>query len=641
MLKGWKCILLALLIFISGCAHNKIHSGKIEHVDEHPPNLAQSANYYSLAQAALEEKDFETAVLLLKKADEAYPDNIYVKEELFSLLNLLGFFNPDYRKELISLGEKYYAENRYSEQILMDIAQNYFLMKNNKQAEKFFRLAVQTKPTIENLTALYLFEKETNPPPDSTLLTRAKNLPWNDEDEDEVISLAELFETENLKEAEKILLKAYERWDDEKTLRALISVYEKENKDEEITALIQERLDNHKFVSDRLKKYLIAHYYIRDEYEKILKNAKLCFEVGTTDILKYLFFSAVIEENYELAEKTGIILENAEDFPEELKSSFHAFFGEVCYRRNKPEKALEHFLKSEDIHILLGIFKDLAMNPQKDEKRLQNLLESLLKKNENSDFINFLCGYTFALLKYQEKADKLLKKVSPDFIRENNLYFTAAMAYLLNPQNIKDAEAVLNLREENNPTANEFIGLYYYENGNDSLAFEFFQKEISSNPKPAPRVFIFASLILEKEKKIEEMLSILEKAVEIYPKDAEILNTYGYSIAKYEVSDKYPLAEKLLKKALKLRSEDAMIWDSLAWLYYRMGKYKKAIQAMEIPLQEIKYSEIAYHLGEIYLKLNQRELSKKYLNLAVELSTDDESVQLAKQILETENMKNE
>ena len=636
MLKKWKFVFLIVLLPF-GCSHN-VHYGKIEHVDEHPPNLALSDNYLSLAQAALEEKDFETAVFLLKKADEAYPDNIYVKEELFSVLNLLGFFNPDYRKELISLGEKFYAENRYSEQILMDIAQNYFLLKNIKQAGKFFRLAVQTKPTIENLTALYLFEKETNPPPDSTLLTRAENLPWNDENENDVISLAELFESINPEKAEQILLKAYEKWDDEKTLRSLIAVYEKRNKGEEITKLIQERLDNHKSVSSRLKKYLIAHYYLQDKYDEIIKNSKICLEIGTIDILKYLFFSAVIKENYELADKIGSMMENSEDIPDELKSSFHAFFGEVCYFQNKPEKALENFLKTDDIHILLGIFKDLALYPQKNEKQLETLLFSFLRQNPNPDFANFLCGYTFALLENWENAEKLLKKVSIDFIKENNLYFTAAMTYLLHPENIPEAEAVLNLREENNPTANEFIGFYYYENNNDSLAFQFFEKEISSNPKPAPRVFIFASLILEKNKKIEKMLSILDKAAELYPKDAEILNTYGYSIAKYEISDKYLLAEKLLKNALKLRPQDAMIWDSLAWLYYRMKKYEDAIRAMEIPLKEIKYSEIAYHIGEIYLKLNQKELSKKYLQLAVELSTDDESVQLAERTLHSEKM---
>ena len=633
-----KIALFLLLLF--GCAHNVEHS-KIERVNEHPPNLAQSANYFSLAQAALEKKDFETALMLLKKADEAYPANIYVKENLFSVLNLLGFFNPDYRRELISLGEKYYAENHYSENILLTVAQNYYLQEDFKNAEKFFRLAIRTKPTLENLTALYLFEKEVKPPPDSTLLSQAENLAWNDDDKDNVISLAEIYENKNPRKAEEILQKAYAFWDDETTLRSLISVYEKENKNEEITSLIQQRLDTHKSVSDKLKKYLIAHYYLQDDYDKILLNRKLCFEIGTTDILKYLFFAAVLKEDFELAAKTGSLIENAEDqLPDELKPSFKAYYGEVLYFQNQPQKALEYFLKTDDIHLLLNIFKDLAMNPEKDETKLKSLLQSFLEQKENKNFANFLCGYTFSLLEDNQNAEKLLDKVSADFIKENNLYFTAAMAYLLNRINTAKAEIILHLREENNPSADEFIGFFYYNSGNDSLAYKFFSKDIASNPKPSARVFIYTSLILEKRRQIDEMISILAKAVKLYPEDAEVLNTYGYSIAKYEISDKYKEAKKLLEKAIELKPNDAMIWDSLAWLYYKTGKYKEAIKAMKIPLrEEIQHSEIAFHLGEIYLKLDQRKLSKKYLQLAVELSNDDESVQLAKQILETEKMK--
>ena len=81
-----------------------------------------------------------------------------------------------------------------------------------------------------------------------------------------------------------------------------------------------------------------------------------------------------------------------------------------------------------------------------------------------------------------------------------------------------------------------------------------------------------------------------------------------------------------------------MIWDSLAWLYFRMGKYEEALSAMEKPLLEkIENSEIAYHLGEIYLKINQTDIAIKYLKLAVELDNDSDSVKLSQKILLTLN----
>jgi len=78
-----------------------------------------------------------------------------------------------------------------------------------------------------------------------------------------------------------------------------------------------------------------------------------------------------------------------------------------------------------------------------------------------------------------------------------------------------------------------------------------------------------------------------------------------------------------------------MIWDSLAWLYFKQNRFNEALKAMEIPLSnEINNSEIAYHLGEIYLKLNKINKAKYYLNLAIKINNEKQSVQLSIELLE-------
>ena len=55
---------------------------------------------------------------------------------------------------------------------------------------------------------------------------------------------------------------------------------------------------------------------------------------------------------------------------------------------------------------------------------------------------------------------------------------------------------------------------------------------------------------------------------------------------------------------------------------------------MEVPLsKKINNSEIAYHIGEIYLGLNKKKKAEFYFNLAVELNNEKQSVQLSKEIL--------
>ena len=77
-----------------------------------------------------------------------------------------------------------------------------------------------------------------------------------------------------------------------------------------------------------------------------------------------------------------------------------------------------------------------------------------------------------------------------------------------------------------------------------------------------------------------------------------------------------------------------MIWDSLAWIYFRLRLYKDALEAMKVPIaKEVKNSEIAYHLGEIYLKLNKKPEAEIYLKLTIEINDNENSVKLAEELL--------
>ena len=130
------------------------------------------------------------------------------------------------------------------------------------------------------------------------------------------------------------------------------------------------------------------------------------------------------------------------------------------------------------------------------------------------------------------------------------------------------------------------------------------------------------------------MIRILKKGIAEFPENADLMNALGYMIAKYELSDNYELAYDLLKKAVTIAPESEMIWDSLAWLYFKDGKLEDALNAMNVPLsKEIKNSEIAYHLGAIYLELGNKKNATKYLELAVQINDDEDSVDRSKLLL--------
>ncbi|MBC8384804.1 MAG: hypothetical protein H8E57_04735 [Candidatus Cloacimonetes bacterium] len=552
---------------------------------------------------------------------------------MMELLEILSYFNTEYRLEIVTLGEDYYQRKLYSAPILMITAKANYILKNQEQADKFFLLAIEIEPSIRSYVTYFLFREDQYPPADISLIEKALELPWDDEES--VLTIAEIYQKRDSVKALEILDKAYEKWDDENSLRSLVTYYEMQQNDLKVIELIQDRIDNNKDVSDAYKTYLIVKYYNRENFEKIVENSRLCFDVNSEKILRYLFFAAFFLQDHEITYDTGNAIEELDSIPEEIASTFYAFFGITCYYLNIDDKAIEYFRKSNDLKILINVFKDIALESDNDDDKFPKFISKFSDNNDNST--NFLAGFSYALLQEKEMAEKLLDSVSMDFLKENDLLVSAALAYLTNSDNLEKAKVLLEFRDEQKPSLNEIIGLYYYNDRNDSLAFHYFMEEITANPETEAALFIFASLVAERLGKTDQLITILRKAYEVYPESSDILNSLGYSIAKFEIIEQFGFAESVLTKALEIEPESPMIWDSIAWLYFKMGKFQKAIESMEIPLKsEINHSEIAYHLGEIYLKLEETGLSEKYLRLAIELANDDRSVELSEELLKNE-----
>ena len=97
-------------------------------------------------------------------------------------------------------------------------------------------------------------------------------------------------------------------------------------------------------------------------------------------------------------------------------------------------------------------------------------------------------------------------------------------------------------------------------------------------------------------------------------------NFLGYLLACQNKD--LPRAKELILKALEKEPENVAYLDSLAWVYYQQKNYTKALEYMEKIIsidEEIKESEIADHLGDIYLKLEDIDAAIKYWELAIEL----------------------
>jgi len=617
-------LLLISLIF-TGCAVNKNISTQ--------PNFA-AENYFLLGQTAIRQHDFEGAIQLYKRAIEADPKSVFLKETLIQTLAVKSMYDESAYSEVLRYSKKYCKEKVNSEIIYSIAAESYFKEQQNKSAEDCFKKAIKINPTMRNLTAYYLFQQEMKPKTDRKLLKKAIALPWDEAEL--VLTIAELYSQIDSVKSGEIYNRAYQKWNDEASLTPLLTYYEKQGSQEKVLDLIQHHIDNDKPLSDPIKTYLIGRYFLHEKYDKVLENKKLCFEVGNQDILKYLFFSAVHKDSIEIGIKAGSAIEESGKIAEEFQPSFYTYFVDLHLSNNNFTEAVNYLIKANEVNTIQSyIFNvDLSENTERKEKIYQ-LLQQYLQTLEDKSKANYLLGIYHTEFEEKEIALSYLDQLTLRFINENELNLLVAFAYLQNSMDIPKARNLVKDVEGIEITPNELIAGLLMRTEFDSIAYSILNEEIKTNPKPDASTFINCSFLGEKYDTPDNLLITLEKGIELYPENADLLNAGGYFIAKYEFEEKYEDAEVYLKKAVSLQPESEMIWDSLAWLYFKQNKFNEALEAMNIPLsKEINNSEISYHLGEIYLKLNKIDKAKYYLNLAIRINNEIQSVQLSIELLE-------
>jgi len=117
----------------------------------------------------------------------------------------------------------------------------------------------------------------------------------------------------------------------------------------------------------------------------------------------------------------------------------------------------------------------------------------------------------------------------------------------------------------------------------------------------------------------------MKKVLEINPDNADALNYIGYTYAEQGVN--LDRAEEMVKKALRLKPRDGYIIDSLGWVYFKKGDYKKAVRHLEEA--EAYASEdplIKEHLGDAYLKADLKDRALEMYERALVLEPDKDEL---------------
>lgn len=147
-------------------------------------------------------------------------------------------------------------------------------------------------------------------------------------------------------------------------------------------------------------------------------------------------------------------------------------------------------------------------------------------------------------------------------------------------------------------------------------------------------VLFYLGVLYDKASMAQESIDAMQAVLKINSQNAEALNFIGYTYADKGIN--LDEAERLIKKALKLKPDDGYITDSLGWVYFKKGELKKALKELERAVTLApKDPVIMEHLADACLQDSQKSRALQLYQKALEL--DPSKTDIRKKIDELAN----
>ncbi|MBN2451882.1 MAG: tetratricopeptide repeat protein, partial [Lentisphaeria bacterium] len=131
--------------------------------------------------------------------------------------------------------------------------------------------------------------------------------------------------------------------------------------------------------------------------------------------------------------------------------------------------------------------------------------------------------------------------------------------------------------------------------------------------------YLFYATVAEDMKMPEDAIELARKALALDPEDPAVCNFLGYILADHNRD--LGVAEALIAKAVAAEPDNDAFLDSLAWVFYRQGRFDAAHEAMNRALQASVGgldAVILDHAGDICRALGLEVMARWYWEQALE-----------------------
>ncbi|HPL18142.1 MAG TPA: tetratricopeptide repeat protein, partial [Spirochaetota bacterium] len=151
------------------------------------------------------------------------------------------------------------------------------------------------------------------------------------------------------------------------------------------------------------------------------------------------------------------------------------------------------------------------------------------------------------------------------------------------------------------------------------------QQAISLDEK-SETYYFYLAIVMEKMSKLDLAIESLEKAIRFNPQSARAYNYLGYLYADNNMKIEESLS--LIQKALDLEPNNGAYTDSLGWAYYRKGDYRAALEKLLAAEEQLRKANapdpVVYdHIGDTYLKLGKVDSALRYWHRSNDMKKAD------------------
>jgi tetratricopeptide (TPR) repeat protein len=136
-----------------------------------------------------------------------------------------------------------------------------------------------------------------------------------------------------------------------------------------------------------------------------------------------------------------------------------------------------------------------------------------------------------------------------------------------------------------------------------------------------PELLYETAMLADQLGKRDVFEQMMRKVIEVQPDYAQAYNALGYSLL--DRNERVQEGMQLVEKANQLAPDDAGIIDSVGWGYYRIGNLTKSVEYLRRAYGANPDPEIAAHLGEVLWAQGEKEQAKKIWNEALKASPDN------------------